>query len=93
MATRTPGILELKLRLGSETGRKLKAKAAAIGKDAADYAAELIEDAITQPSLDEMLAPVREQFARSGMGEDELSDFLEDAKHRRRVERRKKAGG
>jgi hypothetical protein len=88
MATPTPEILELRLRLGRETGRKLKAKAAAIGKDAADYAAELIEDAVTQPSLDEMLAAVREKFSRSGMSEDELSDFLEDAKHRRRVLRK-----
>lgn len=81
------GITELKVRLRTETGQRLKQRAAASGKKAADYAAELIEDAVAKPSLDELLAPVRKKFARSGMTEDELSDYLEEAKHRRRAAR------
>jgi hypothetical protein len=86
-------MVELKVRLHSDASEKLKQRAAASGSDVADYAAKLIEDAVTKPGIDEVLAPVREQFARSGMSEDELSDFLEEAKHRRRAERRKAAGG
>jgi hypothetical protein len=92
MSTPTPELTELKLLLGSDTSERLKQRAAASGKEVADYAAALIEDAVTKPSIDEVLAPIREQFARSGMSEDELSNFLEDAKHRRRDERRKAAG-
>jgi pantoate kinase len=84
---------ELKLLLGLDTSERLQRRAAASGKNVADYAAGLIEEAVTRPSIEEVLAPVREQFARSGMSEDELSDFLEEAKHRRREERRNTAGG
>jgi hypothetical protein len=84
MAAPPPEMTELKLLLGSDTSERLKLRAAASGRAVADYAAALIEDAVTKPSIEEVLAPVREQFARSGMSEDELSDFLEEAKHRRR---------
>lgn len=93
MALPAQDMTELKIRLRTEAGQRLKERAAASGKDAADYAAELIEDAVTKPTLGEILAPAQEQFARSGMTEDELSDFLEEAKHRRRAERRKAGGG
>jgi cytochrome P450 len=85
-------IIELKVHLPPDASEKLRQRAAASGKGIADYASELIEDAVTKPGIDEVLAPVRAQFARSGMTEDELSDFLEEAKHRRRAERRKVAG-
>jgi hypothetical protein len=88
-----PQTVELKLHLRADANRKLKERAAASGKDVADYAAKLIEDAVTNPSLDEVLSSVRERFAASGMSEDELSEFLEDAKHRRRTDRKKAAGG
>ena len=52
---------------------------------------ETLERAATRPSLDEVLAPLRDEFDRSGMSEEELTDFLEDAKHEARAERR--AGG
>lgn len=92
MAAAASGTIELKLRLRSDAGERLKQRAAASGKDIADYAAQLIEEAVTTPSLDDVLAPIREHFAQSGMNEDQLSDFLEEAKHRRRVQRRKASG-
>jgi pantoate kinase len=93
MAMPAQEITGLKVRLGTEASTRLKERAAASGKEVAAYAAELIEDAVKRPSLEEVLAPVREQFARSAMSEDELSDFLEEAKHRRRAARRKAGEG
>lgn len=67
---------------------RVRERAAAAGKDVAAFVAEVALKAITAPTLDEMLAPVREQFARSGMTDDELGDFLEDVKHDMRREKR-----
>jgi hypothetical protein len=78
----------LTVDISPEAREKLAQRAAAAGKDVAVYAAEIIEGAATQPTLDELLAPAREAFARSCMTEDELSELLEEAKHRRRAERR-----
>lgn len=39
-------------------------------------------------SLKEIGGPIAEDFARSGMTEDELGDLLEEAKHEMRAERR-----
>jgi hypothetical protein len=44
-------------------------------------------------SLKEISGPIAEEFTRSGMTEDELSDFLETEKHAMRTERRKKRTG
>lgn len=83
----------LTVRISDAAREKLAQRAAATGKDVADCAAQIIEDAVTKPDLDEVLAPVRQQFARSGMSEDDLSDLLEAAKHRRRDARRRDGGG
>jgi hypothetical protein len=92
MPAPAPGTVEFRVRLPSDAGERLKQRAAASGKDIADYAAQLIEEAVTTPTLDDVLAPIRQRFAQSGMNEDELSDFLEEAKHRRRAQRRKASG-
>ena len=65
--------------------RVVQEKARGIGKTPEEYLQALIDT----DGVDEMLAPVRQKFAESGMSEDQLSDFLEDIKHRRRQERRK----
>jgi len=72
----------------------LKAKAAAAGVDVETYAARQLELMASRPkSLKEISGPIAEEFARSGMTEDELSDFLEAEKHAMRAERRKKQAG
>lgn len=81
--------MPLTISLSPSTEAKLRERASASGRPADEYAAQLIESAVNQPSLDELLAPVREQFARSGMSEEELSDLLEEVKHEARAERRK----
>ena len=67
---------------------KLRAQAEAAGQEMIAYAAALLERAAKQPPLEEILAPVRAEFAASGMTDDQLGDYLEEAKHEMRRDRR-----
>jgi hypothetical protein len=84
----------LTLSISPEAEATLKAKAAAAGVDVATYAARHLELIASPPkSLREISGPIAEEFARSGMTEDELSDLLEAEKHAMRAERREKRTG
>lgn len=86
----------LSLSISAEAEAKLKLKAALAGVDVETYAArhlELMAAAAAPKSLKEISGPIGEEFARSGMTEDELSDFLEAEKHAMRAERREKRAG
>ena len=49
------------------------------GKSAEDYARTVIEvELLSQQSFDEILQPVREQFAASGMTENELDQLVDE---------------
>jgi hypothetical protein len=79
----------LTLTISAEAEAKLKAKAAAAGVDVETYAAAIVEQTTKAPlSLREISGPVADDFAKSGMTEDELSDLLEEAKHEMRAEKR-----
>jgi hypothetical protein len=78
----------LSLSISPEAEAKLKAKAAAAGVDVATYAAKTLERVATRPSLDEVLAPLRADFDRSGMTEDGLTELLEQVKHEARADQR-----
>jgi hypothetical protein len=84
----------LNLSISPEAEARLKVKAAAAGVDVETYAARHLElMAAPFKSLKEISGPIGEEFARSGMSEDELSDFLEAEKHAMRAERREKRAG
>jgi hypothetical protein len=76
----------LSFSISPEAEAKLKAKAAAAGLDIGAYAAKTLERIATRPSLDEVLAPLRAEFEKSGMTEEELTNFLERTKHEARAE-------
>jgi hypothetical protein len=81
----------LNLSISPETEARLKLKAAAAGVDVETYATRHLELLGAPPkSLNQISGPIGEAFARSGMSEDELSDFLEAEKHAMRAERREK---
>lgn len=63
-----------------ELDAKLRERAAAVGKDAPAYASELLEQAINRRSLDELLAPLREQFAATGTTDEELIEQITQAR-------------
>jgi pyruvate/oxaloacetate carboxyltransferase len=80
--------MTLTVSISAEAEAKLIAKAAAAGVDVTTFAAQTLERAASKPTLEEILAPLRSEFERSGMTEDELTQLLEQAKHEARAERR-----
>lgn len=83
------GVMVLSLSISAEAEAKLKTKAAAAGVDVETYAARHLE-LLAAPSrfLKDISGPFGGAFARGGMSEDELTDFLEAEKHAMRAERR-----
>ena len=80
----------LTIELKPETEAKLKDRAVALGFEVDDYVENLIEkDLDKSKTLDEIFAPVRQEFKKSGMTEDELDDLIYQA--RREVYAEKKA--
>lgn len=80
--------MTLRVPVSDEIEARLRQLAEAGGQPVEQVAARLLEDAVRRPTLDEVLAPVREEFAASGMTEDQLSELLERAKHDMRALRR-----
>lgn len=65
------------LELKPETEEALQKKAKAKGFEVNVYLENLIEKDIHEgKTIDEILAPVRQEFDESGMSEDELDEFL-----------------
>jgi hypothetical protein len=80
--------MTLDIPLSAEAEKRLRERAAAAGLDVRSCATRLLEDVLAKPSLDEILGPIRQRFAASGISEDELSDDLEREKHAMRQARR-----
>lgn len=82
----------LSVPISQETEAKLVARARAAGVDLSTYVAALVEETTKPPlSLHEISGPIANDFANSGMTDDELGDFLEEVKHEMRAERRRTA--
>jgi hypothetical protein len=89
MATPAEHMTSLTLELTPKTTDKLKLRAAAAGKDVAEFASQLLENFTEPPTpLEELSGPIYQRFLDSGMTEDELGEELERAKHEMRAERR-----
>jgi Asp-tRNA(Asn)/Glu-tRNA(Gln) amidotransferase C subunit len=70
--------MTLTIQVPKNIGAVLEEKAKNQGKDVAEYVENLIEkDIDRRKTLDEILAPVRKDFAESGMTEDELDELIE----------------
>ena len=82
-------MMEITVNISDEAGRMIFARANKEGKDIAAFAARVLEREAKRPNLDELLAPVRAQFAASGLTEDKLSQIV---KEERRAIQREKAG-
>ncbi|HWB58270.1 MAG TPA: hypothetical protein VG733_02215 [Chthoniobacteraceae bacterium] len=76
----------------SETAReKLAQRASQAGEDIETYASDLIEAAVKRPTLDELLAPVRQDFAKTGMTEEQIMQFGDELIQKVRQEKTNKA--
>ena len=80
--------MTLEISISPEAEARLREKAAAVGQEVAVYAAGVLERMAEAPlSLREISGPLFDEFKASGMTDDELGDFLEEAKHRMRSQR------
>lgn len=79
--------MTLRVPISPETEARLRAKAADTGLDIEAYAARALDRAVSRPSLDDILAPLRDEVACSGVSEEGLTQLLEQAKHETRAQR------
>jgi hypothetical protein len=69
----------LQIPLPPDTEETLRERAKASGEDVSSFAARLIQEALSMPSVDELLAPFRKQVEESGISDadlDQLGDEL-----------------
>ena len=66
------------ITLPEELADKVRQEASKRGQDAEKYAISALQKALNKPTLDEILAPVREQFVASGMTEEELTALVKE---------------
>lgn len=74
------------LPLEVKTALERKAK----GRDIKTFIQTIISRQALRPSLDEALAPVRQEFAGSGMSEDELDEFMNSVREEAYQDRQNK---
>ncbi len=86
-STETP----VTLRLSEQARAKLREQAANRGQDLSTFASKLIEQAVTEPTVDEVLAPFRKQVAESAMSDEQLDAFLLGELEAHRREKRAKS--
>lgn len=77
----------LQVPLPPATEQTLRERAKASGEDVAAYAGRLIQEALTAPSVDELLAPFRNQVDQSGISDAELDRLGEELQQEVRQER------
>ncbi|MCI0485206.1 MAG: hypothetical protein L0229_01130 [Blastocatellia bacterium] len=71
------------IELKPEVEAVLEKRAAAQGRDLGDYVQQLIEKEARSPqTLDEILAPFRQEVEESGMSDEELDEFFTDARRK-----------
>jgi hypothetical protein len=79
----------LQIPLPHDAEETLRERAKANGEDVASYAARLLTEALSTPSVDELLAPFRKQVEESGITDEQLDQLGEEL--RREVRQEKQA--
>ena len=70
--------IEVTISISEQTGHILQQRAKAKGRDITDLVKDIVEDQALTPTLDELLAPVRQEVADKGITEDEIDAFMYD---------------
>jgi len=70
--------MDVTVTLPNEIGVKVREAAFRQGWDVETYVISAVELALRKSSLDEILAPVRQQFTDSGMTEEELTALVKE---------------
>jgi hypothetical protein len=81
----------LTISIPEDVATKLGERAAASGKAVPEYASQLVEQAVKAPTIDELLEPVRADFARTGMSEQEIMELGSGELKELRAERKAKS--
>ena len=76
---------QVTLKLTANARARPLEQAAVRGEDMSALASMLIEQLVSRPTIDEILAPFRKQVEESGMTDQELDDFLADVYASRRA--------
>ena len=69
--------MTITIDLPSEVETALEKKALASGLRVQAYVEKLVSKKALQPTLDDILAPIHQDFEDSGMSEEELNEFLD----------------
>jgi hypothetical protein len=77
----TATIDTLTIRIAEPVRRKLAERAAQEGKGLSEYVEVLLEREAHRPSIEEILAPFRQQVEASGMTDVELEQFFEGVRN------------
>ena len=67
--------MEVTITVSEEVESIIKQRAAASGQDVKELVEDMVKRQALRPTLDEILAPVRKEFAESGMTEVERKEF------------------
>lgn len=67
---------QMTIDLSVEVKTALQRKAEATGKDVSVFVQDIITKQALRLNLDEVLAPVRQEFEENGMSEDNLDSFM-----------------
>lgn len=70
--------MTLSISITPEAEARLRQRAAATGEPLDVYAAKVLEQAATAPTLEELLAPARRQIADSGMSDREFDELVNE---------------
>jgi hypothetical protein len=81
----------LTISIPEDVAAKLGERAAANGKAVPEYASQLVEQAVKAPTIDEILEPIRADFARSGMSEQKIMELGSRELHELRTRRKSKS--
>ncbi len=69
--------MDVTITISPELKPKIEAEAQRLGKEVKRVIEEILARAFSpHPTLDELLAPARKEFAESGLTEDELDDLI-----------------
>jgi hypothetical protein len=84
--------MDMTISIPDDVVARLEKRAAISGQTVPAYAAMLVADTVTKPTIDELLEPVRDDFANTGMSEDEIADFLRGQLEAHRQEKKVRIG-
>ena len=70
--------MDVTIALPPELAPELELAARRKGRDIASFIRELVVKEVTTPTLDDILAPARAQFAASGLTEEDFDQLFEE---------------